>query len=120
MALAWSDKATNPAQTEYIIMSHGPWSSASQVCPKMHPRYHLPCVKILVDYMRQLSKLSFPAYGSLYFEDGPLSPSEKISIGDEFCIGQITIQSTGLALQESRETTAGSLLTGDLVSHHFL
>ncbi len=85
--LAWSDDAMNVIGTEYIIMSHVTGDQLHTVWPKLDPRLHFSSVKALVDYMCQLSKLSFPAYGSIYFEDGPLSSSEMIVIGDGFCIG---------------------------------
>jgi hypothetical protein len=85
--LAWSDDAANDARTEYIILEHAPGTQLHRSWEKMNGKQHMRCIRKLVEYMRELSSLSFPAYGSLYFDDAPIPPAQKISIGNGFSIG---------------------------------
>ncbi|KAI9685875.1 MAG: hypothetical protein M1822_004153 [Bathelium mastoideum] len=37
--------------------------------------------------VKEMAKLQFPAYGSLYFADAPIDPSSKVDLRNGFCIG---------------------------------
>ena len=46
------------------------------------------CVKSLGMYAKDMANLSFPAYGSIYFENSPtLSGLLTIKLGESFCLG---------------------------------
>lgn len=68
-------------------MEHAPGVQLHTHWPKMNGRQHLDCIKKLVEYMRDLSKLAFPAFGCLYFDNAPLPAGFKVDLGDGFCIG---------------------------------
>lgn len=57
---------------------------------KMDPMQHFDCVRGLAGHLREITKLSFPAYGSIYFDTAPLHASQKIHLKEGFCIGPAT------------------------------
>jgi hypothetical protein len=85
--LAWSEDPANVVRCEYIIMEHASGVQLHTHWPSMNGRQHLDCIQQLMGYMRELSRLTFPAYGCLYFTDAPLSNAPKVDIGDGFCVG---------------------------------
>lgn len=47
----------------------------------------LECVQSLADLVKQMHDLEFPAYGSIYFNDSLVSPSNSVRLNTRFCIG---------------------------------
>jgi hypothetical protein len=45
------------------------------------------CVKSVATLVKEMAKLQFPAYGSLYFSDAPINSSLKLDLSNGFCIG---------------------------------
>ena len=78
---------SNPIGTEYIIMEHAVGVRLHDAWPTMNVVQHLQCIRKLSMVMEELAKISFPAYGSLYFNDAPIEPNAKVDFVDEFCVG---------------------------------
>ncbi|RMD44663.1 hypothetical protein DV735_g483, partial [Chaetothyriales sp. CBS 134920] len=85
--LDWSDDPRNPIGTEYIIMEHATGVQLDQQWPSMTAAKQLEAVKALGHFCREMYKLQFPAFGSLYFADPPVEKSSLIPIGDGFFVG---------------------------------
>ncbi|KAJ5086934.1 hypothetical protein NUU61_008241 [Penicillium alfredii] len=85
--LDWNDNPSNPIGTEYIIQEHVAGVQLHQIWPKMNSEQHMLCTKMLSLAMKNLASLDFPAYGSLYFSDGPLESHMKIPLEQGFCVG---------------------------------
>ncbi|KAJ8127022.1 hypothetical protein O1611_g6615 [Lasiodiplodia mahajangana] len=81
----WSDDPNNTVGTEYIIMDHVPGIQLTSVWVNMTPEHTLRCAGNLTKLVEQMNNIEFPAYGSIYFRNGPINSS--IPLTDEFCIG---------------------------------
>jgi hypothetical protein len=88
--LDWNDNPDNPVGSEYIIMEHVDGIQLVKKWSDMDPLQHFDCVRSLTALMREMMKLSFPAYGGIYFDTAPLHQSEKIHLKNGFCIGPVT------------------------------
>ncbi|KAF1839658.1 hypothetical protein BDW02DRAFT_604162 [Decorospora gaudefroyi] len=53
----------------------------------MNTLQQMLCVKSAATVVKELGKLQFPAYGSLYFADAPIDPSLRLDFSNGFCIG---------------------------------
>ncbi|ROW04488.1 hypothetical protein VMCG_05038 [Cytospora schulzeri] len=85
--LDWSDDPLNPVGTEYIIMEHVSGIQLQQHWPEMTSFQRMDCVRNLADLVKQMHDLDFPAYGSIYFNDGLVSSSNSVRLDTRFCIG---------------------------------
>ncbi|RMZ79907.1 hypothetical protein DV738_g3067, partial [Chaetothyriales sp. CBS 135597] len=85
--LDWSDDPQNPVGTEYIIMEHAVGVQLHQQWPSMTAAKQLDVVKALGHFAREMYKLQFPAFGSLYFADAPVEKDRLIPIGGGFSVG---------------------------------
>lgn len=85
--LDWSDDPNNPTGTEYIIMDHVPGVQLRRAWPDMTTHQHMLCVKNLTRLVQQMNDLEFPAYGSIFFSDGPVDTASCVKLNDKFCIG---------------------------------
>jgi hypothetical protein len=85
--LDWNDDPSNPIGTEYIIMEHVSGVQLHQKWGTMNTLQQMLCVKSAATMLKEMAKLQFPAYGSLYFTDAPISPSLKLDLSNGFCIG---------------------------------
>jgi hypothetical protein len=85
--LDWSDDSSNSIGSEYIIMEHVPGVQLHGKWSSMNPHQHMLCVKNVSFLVVEMSKLKFPAYGSLYFADALIDDKSKIDISEGFCIG---------------------------------
>lgn len=85
----WSDD-TSRIGCEYIIMEHAQGIQLHAVWPKMNTHQHMLCIKALTKIIQQMTQLEFPAYGSIYFVNTSLESSQKVSLGENFCIGAHT------------------------------
>lgn len=88
---AWSDTSTNSVGSEYIIMEKAPGIQLFQKWNKMAELEQFELIQALARLEGELSRLSFPANGSLYLRESisngiPLNRESDPS-GD-FCIGQ--------------------------------
>ncbi|KAB8346323.1 hypothetical protein FH972_023367 [Carpinus fangiana] len=83
--LKWSNTRSNPVGVEYIIMSHVQGVSLMEKWPQMNGLQHIECIAALGAFTKELASLSFPAYGSLYFNDAQLSGTTTLD--NSFCIG---------------------------------
>src|SRR5205085_2768062 len=69
----------------------------------MNTLQQMLCVKSVATLVKEMAKLQFPAYGSLYFSDAPIDPLLKVDVSDRFCIGpHCAPQYWGLEPGESR------------------
>jgi hypothetical protein len=86
--LAWSADASNPVGAEYMILEKVPGIQLSQVWNELNVVEHLNLIKSISGFCRELCKVDFPAYGSLYFNDD--KPPGAIEVDSTFCIGPLT------------------------------
>lgn len=84
--LDWSDDPTNVIGAEYIIMDYIGSIRLQERWATMNAVEHLKCTKALCDIIADMSKIQFPAYGSLYFTNA-MSSGIPIEQSPEFCIG---------------------------------
>lgn len=77
----------NAVGTEYIIMEHAPGVLSSEKWSSMNCLQRLLCVKNLSFLIVEMAKITFPAYGSLYFDNAHTVSKSKIESGKGFCIG---------------------------------
>ncbi|KAF7944453.1 hypothetical protein EAE96_010845 [Botrytis aclada] len=85
--LAWSDDASNPIGSEYIIMKHVEGVQLQERWLTISGSQYPACVQSVCMTMKQLAALEFPAYGSIYFENAPFDSTLKIPLSEGFCIG---------------------------------
>lgn len=85
--LAWSDDPSNPIGSEYIIMEHAAGVQLHQRWPTMDLSERLHCIRNIFLTLKDLAKLKFSTYGSLYLADAPLLSGLKLAEDPEFCIG---------------------------------
>lgn len=85
--LDWSDDPSNSVGTEYIIMEHVHGVQLQQQWPDMTGLQRLECVLSLGNLVKQMHDLEFPAYGSIYSNDGLVNSSKSVRLGTHFCIG---------------------------------
>lgn len=48
---------------------------------------HIQCIQSISMAIKEMAKLEFPTYGSLYLADAPINGSLKIRFEEGFCIG---------------------------------
>ncbi|KAF1943980.1 kinase subdomain-containing protein [Clathrospora elynae] len=82
-----NDDPTNPTGTEYIIMEHASGVQLHEKWNTMNTLQQMLCVKSAAILVKEMAKLQFPAYGSLYFADAPINPSLKLDLSNGLCIG---------------------------------
>lgn len=85
--LDWSDDATNPSGTEYVIMEHAPGVQLHELWPEMDPLQHVRCVKSLTALVKEMHDLSLPAFGSIYFDNDFIDTSHRFPLKGNFFIG---------------------------------
>jgi hypothetical protein len=85
--LDWNDDPTNPTGTEYIIMEQASGVQLHEKWNTMNALQQMLCVKSVATLVKEMAKLKFPAYGSLYFADAAIDPSLKLDLSNGFCIG---------------------------------
>lgn len=85
--LDWSDNPMNSVGTEYIIMERVSGVQLQQHWPYMNGLQRLECLQNLANLVKQMHDLEFPAYGSIYFNDGLVSSSNSVRLDTRFCIG---------------------------------
>lgn len=89
--LDWSDDATNPVGAEYIIMEKAAGTQLFERWDKMAEIEQFKLIQSLAKLEGELTRLRFPACGSLYLRESlpsgiPLD--QDIDPSQEFCIGQ--------------------------------
>lgn len=86
--LDWSDDPANPVGSAYIIMEHADGVPLDQTWPDMSVPQRVKCVGSICQQIMEMSKIDFPAYGSLYFSDAPFLQGQSVHRVDEkYCIG---------------------------------
>jgi hypothetical protein len=114
--LDWNDDDNNSIGTEYIIMEHAPGFQLHDKWPSMSPHQHMLCMKKVAFLVAEMAKIQFPAYGSLYFADAPLDPSQKLNLWMGFALDHTVALSTGIVALERLDSIRKGLLTEDRVS----
>ncbi|KAL8829820.1 MAG: hypothetical protein Q9170_005999, partial [Blastenia crenularia] len=61
--LEWSDDSTNAIGSEYIIMEHAKGVQLHQIWPAMSLEQQVACTGAIVENIKQMAALDFPAYG---------------------------------------------------------
>lgn len=86
--LAWSDDANNPVGCEYILMDHADGVELRKLWFDLDSDLQLDCIVKITERLADMTRLNFPAYGSLYLRGSSALDSEsQISIDEEFCVG---------------------------------
>ncbi|RMY88948.1 hypothetical protein D0862_10320, partial [Hortaea werneckii] len=85
--LDWSDDNSNPVGTEYIFLEHAAGDLLHNRWNEMSSLQHLEVIQSISRMIGQMTKLGFPAFGSIYFQDAPVDAALKIMFEDGFCIG---------------------------------
>ncbi|KAJ5726758.1 uncharacterized protein N7483_008115 [Penicillium malachiteum] len=78
----------NESRTEYIIMEHAGGIPGGDKWPSMTLMQRIGFIEAVYKQLKTVHDLGFPAYGSIYFENGlmkPLYPTQPLK--DGFCIG---------------------------------
>lgn len=92
-SFSWSSDAANSVGAEYIIMEKVRGVALSDTWEAMNTLEHYKIIDQVVQMDKELSNISFPAYGSLYLRDSlpatcrqyPLPP--ELDPEGPFCIG---------------------------------
>ncbi|OAG44962.1 hypothetical protein AYO21_00924 [Fonsecaea monophora] len=85
--LDWCDDASTSIGTEYIIMEHADGVQLHQIWPNMAGEQRIRCIKAIVQKIKEIANVEFPAYGSLYHATARLSSASKVPLNQDFCIG---------------------------------
>lgn len=85
--LDWSDDASTPIGSEYIIMEHVEGVQLAQRWAQMAGDQQIRCIGAIFQKVKEIANVNFPAYGSLYHTDSPIKPACKIPLNQDFCIG---------------------------------
>lgn len=85
--LDWSDDASNPIGSEYIIMKHAAGIQLQQRWSTMAGDQQVRCINAIYQKVQEMVDIKFPAYGSLYFANTPLDSGLKQILNQRFCIG---------------------------------
>jgi len=97
--LAWNSNSSNPVGAEYLVLEKVAGRQLNEVWDKMTGRQRFRLVTCLAQFDAELSKIRFPAYGSLYHratskeETAALSPD--IDPKHQYCVGPVVRPSTG-------------------------
>lgn len=98
--LDWCDDPCNTVGTEYIITPRARGVNLRERWPSMDAVQHMECVKSLAQLACKMTKLRFPAYGSLYLDDAPVQKSSVINLGNGFLLGPRCGQAFGPLVRE--------------------
>ncbi|KAI4157290.1 MAG: hypothetical protein LQ342_008408 [Letrouitia transgressa] len=85
--LEWSDNSTNAIGSEYIIMEHAKGVQLHQLWPAMSLEQQVACTGAIVENIKQMAAIDFPAYGSLYFDNVDIDSALKYSFTPGYVIG---------------------------------
>lgn len=86
--LAWNDNADNPIGCEYILMDHAEGIELRKVWFELDSNVQSHCIVEITEKLTDMTRVTFPAYGSLYLRGSPAVDLEsQVPIDQEFCIG---------------------------------
>ena len=88
--LDWSDDPTNPIGSAYIIMEHVGGVTLQEVWDGLPLDKKVKTIGAICSSIAPISKLNFPAYGSLYFIDMAfidVDSKQKLENDSTFCVG---------------------------------
>ncbi|KAI9682060.1 MAG: hypothetical protein M1817_000114 [Caeruleum heppii] len=85
--LDWSDDASNPIGTEYIIMEHAAGVQLQYRWPTMAGDQKIRFMRALYGKVKEVVNVDFPAYGSLYFAGTRFESASTLPWDHKFCIG---------------------------------
>ncbi|EFR01815.1 hypothetical protein MGYG_04815 [Nannizzia gypsea CBS 118893] len=88
--LDWNDDPANPIGSAYIIMEHAGGVLLQKAWIDMPVDKKIKCTGSICTSIFPITKLDFPAYGSLYFSDSPFldaGSKQKLDADHRYCIG---------------------------------
>lgn len=86
--LAWNDEGNNPIGCEYILMDHADGIELRKVWFELDSTVQIDCIVKITEKLTDMTRLTFPAYGSLYLRGSlAVDLESQVSIDQEFCIG---------------------------------
>ena len=77
----------NTIGSEYIIMEHAAGSQFHRKWQEMAGDQRVRCIDAIYQKAKEMVDLQFPSFGSLYLADSPVSPNNKQTLDEKFCIG---------------------------------
>ncbi|RJE24536.1 hypothetical protein PHISCL_03123 [Aspergillus sclerotialis] len=80
--LAWSATATNPVESEYILMEEAKGSQLHDVWKNLQLRDKRDIIQEIINVEKKMLSISFDRIGSLYFKDSGIPGCETISTTD--------------------------------------
>lgn len=84
----WSDNTANDIGSEFILMKHAEGIELRKIWFSLDIDVQISCIYEIMKQVEETTRLSFPAYGSLYFQNATaLLAHDHIPIDNEFCIG---------------------------------
>ena len=103
--LSWNAEAQNGVGTEYMILEAIPGIPLKDVWNKMTASQHIGCIRSISLLCRQICKLEFPAYGSLYLKAN--APAMAVDLDGTFCVGPLcSPQQWDCSIENSTGTSA--------------
>lgn len=85
--LDWCDDASTSIGTEYMIMKHVDGVQLNQIWPNLAGCQQIRCINAIFQKIKEIATVEFPAYGSLYHVNAPLSSTSKVPLNQDVCIG---------------------------------
>jgi hypothetical protein len=85
--LDWNSDENNAVGAEYIIMEYASGVQLHDLWPTMDTHQHMLVTKALAKAVTEMAKITFPAYGSLYFDSSAIGQQRKIDFTDGFVVG---------------------------------
>lgn len=85
--LDWSDDASNPVGSEYIMIEYAAGVSLHEKWPTMDVGEQIRCIKAICEKVKEVVDLEFLPCSSLYFAETPYIPESKVLLDQEFCVG---------------------------------
>lgn len=70
-----------------MIMEHADGVQLHQIWPNMAGEQRIRCINAIVQKIKEIANMEFPAYGSLYYATAGLSSASKVPLNQDFCIG---------------------------------
>lgn len=97
--LAWNSDSSNPVGAEYLVLEKVTGKQLNEVWDEMTGRQRFHLVTRLAQFDAELSKIRFPAYGSLYHratsKEKTVCLSPDIDPKHQYCVGPVVRPSTG-------------------------
>ncbi|KAK5093858.1 hypothetical protein LTS08_008817 [Lithohypha guttulata] len=100
--LAWNSDSSNPVGAEYLVLGKVAGRQLNEVWDEMTGRQRFRLVTCLAQFDAELSKIRFPAYGSLYYratsKEKTVALPPDIDPKHQYCVGPVVSPGTGASI----------------------